>query len=131
MTRLVAYPAVFDDSENEPGQYTITFPDVPGAISQAESIPEAMKNAAVVLGLMLYDQKELPSPSDIHTVQKDYPKAIVTLVSEDLDLARLDIVYPTVKKNTTIPSNIAYLAEEKGINFSQTLTEALKEKLGV
>lgn len=128
---LVVYPAVFDDSENEPGQYTITFPDVPGAISQADNIPEAMDNAREVLGLMLYDEKELPKPSDLKKVQSDYPNAIVTLIAEDLNLARLDIVYPSVKKNTTIPANLAYLAEQKGINFSQTLAEALEQKLGV
>ena len=34
-----------------------------------------------------------------------------------------------VKKNTTMPGDIAYLAEKAGINFSKTLTQALKEKL--
>ena len=33
MERYVAYPAVLDDTENEKGLYTVTFPDVPGAIS--------------------------------------------------------------------------------------------------
>lgn len=129
--QLIVYPAVFDDSENDPGQYTITFPDIPGAISQADSIPEAMENAREVLGLMLYDVDELPEASNLKTIQNQYPNAVVTLVSENLSLAKLDIVYPSVKKNTTIPANLAYLAEEKGINFSKVLTDALKEKLSV
>ncbi|WP_425445666.1 type II toxin-antitoxin system CcdA family antitoxin [Trichococcus patagoniensis] len=36
-----------------------------------------------------------------------------------------------VRKNTTIPVDLAEKAEEAGINFSATLTEALKEKLRV
>lgn len=48
----------------------------------------------------------------------------------DLELAKKQSKPVTVKKNTTIPGDLAYEAEQTGINFSQTLTEALKEKLG-
>lgn len=36
-----------------------------------------------------------------------------------------------VKKTLTIPNYLNELGNEQGINFSLTLTEALKEKLGV
>ncbi len=37
--------------------------------------------------------------------------------------------HKTVKKNTTIPEYLVKLAEEKGLNFSETLKEALENKL--
>lgn len=45
-TRYVAYPAILDDSENDHGEYTVTFPDVPGAISEGVGIPEALAKGA-------------------------------------------------------------------------------------
>ncbi|MFY9901844.1 MAG: hypothetical protein WAK52_04470 [Trichococcus sp.] len=37
----------------------------------------------------------------------------------------------TIRKNVTIPEWLADLASEENINFSQTLSDALKEKLRV
>lgn len=49
----------------------------------------------------------------------------------DLDQAREQTKPLSVKKNTTIPADLAQQAEAQGINFSQTLTDALKQKLAV
>ena len=56
-THYVAYPAVLEDSENDTGTYTVTFPDVPGAISEGVGIPDALAKGAEALELMLYDEK--------------------------------------------------------------------------
>ena len=45
-THYVAYPAILDDRENDPGTYTVTFPDVPGAISEGVGIPDALAKGA-------------------------------------------------------------------------------------
>ena len=129
MTRLVVYPAILDDSENEKGVYTVTFPDVPSAITFGNGLGEALKNAEEVLGLMLYDKKELPKPSNIEVIRRDNPRKIVNLVETDLDLAKKEVKKPVVKKNTTLPGDLAERAEKAGINFSQTLAHALRTKL--
>ena len=36
----------------------------------------------------------------------------------------------TVRKNLTVPANLADAAERAGLNFSRVLTEALEERLG-
>lgn len=126
---IVAYPAVLDDSENEKGMYTVTFPDVPGAISQGKGVAQAMANGSEALGLMLYDANDLPQVSKLKQVQKKYPDALVTLIFSDLNDVKKKVKKPTVKKNTTIPGDLAAKAEEAGINFSKTLTEALEVKL--
>ena len=83
-THFVAYPAIIDDRENTTGTYTVTFPDVPGAISQGVGIPEAMANGAESLALMLYDEKNLPTASDLSKVKADNPETIVSYIVVDL-----------------------------------------------
>ena len=127
--RIVAYPAILDDSENPKGMYTVTFPDVPGAISQGMGVPEAMANGSEALGLMLYNEEKLPNVSDIKEIQKENQESLVTMIFSDLAEAKKHVKTPMVKKNTTIPGDLAQKAEEAGINFSKTLTEALEQKL--
>lgn len=129
MHRIVAYPAILDDSENNKGFYTVTFPDINGVVSDGNGIAYAMANGSEALGLMLYDIDELPIASDIKDIQKHYPTKLVTLIFSDLDEVRKKVRVPVVKKNTTIPSDLAQQAEAAGINFSKTLTEALRKKL--
>lgn len=53
--KLIVYPAVLDNRENSDDVYTVTFPDVPGAISEGKGLAQAMLNGSEALGLMLYD----------------------------------------------------------------------------
>ena len=73
--RKIAYPAILDDTQNDKGVYTVTFPDVPEAISQGNGIADALLMGADALWLALCDQKELPEPSDINAVRADNPQA--------------------------------------------------------
>lgn len=130
MSRLVTYVAVLDDLENEKNVFTVTFPDVRGAITDGNGLAKALKNAEEVLGLMLFDSDQLPAPTDLEIIRKNNPSKIVNYVVADLDEAQEESYVPLVKKNTTIPVDIAKRAERAGINFSETLTNALKEKLG-
>lgn len=127
--KLVAYPAILDDSENKPGQYTVTFPDVPSAITDGNTLEEALYNAPQALGLVLFDEKDLPQSSPLKIIQKQYPTKITTYVCVDLDYIKKTSYNPTVKKNTRIPAELARKAEDQGINFSATLTAALEEKI--
>lgn len=128
---VVVYPAILDDSENEKGYYTVTFPDVKGAITDGRGEGRAMANGSEVLGAFLYDlpKDQLPVPTDIETIRKNNPNKLVVPIFADLEKARLETKPAIVKKNTTIPGDLAYKAEQAGINFSQTLTEALQHKL--
>lgn len=109
--KLIVYPAVLDNSENSDDVYTVTFPDVPGAISEGKGLAQAMLNGSEALGLMLYDVDEMPEASNIDEVRAEYPKAVVTLIFTDLEDARRKARKPLVKKNTTIPSTLAQQAE--------------------
>ena len=54
---------------------------------------------------------------------------ILTLVDVDISKYRNKYENRTVKKNCTIPYCLNADAEKAGINFSQLLQEALKQKL--
>lgn len=126
---MAVYPAILDDKDNEKGIYTVTFPDVPEAITQGDGLAEAILNGADALGLVLYNKKELPKPTNINQVIEQNKNTIVNYIAVDLNEIKKHIVLPTVKKNTTLPGELAKKAEEAGINFSQTLREALENKL--
>ncbi len=131
MSSFVVYPAILDDSENEKGHYTVTFPDVEGAITDGYGEGEAMAKGSEILGAFLYDlpKNQLPTPTNIEIVEKENKDKLVVPIFADLEKAKRETKPAIVKKNTTIPGELAYKAEQAGINFSQTLTEALKEKL--
>lgn len=124
------YPAIF---EKDPVGFGIYFPDVEGAVTQAESISEGLENASDALGIILSylieNDKPLPTPSDISTIEVDSDMEFVTLISVELNDylkdAKLD------KKTIKIPHWLNVKATKKGINFSKTMTEALQEKLNV
>ncbi|GFH41280.1 type II toxin-antitoxin system HicB family antitoxin [Lactococcus insecticola] len=122
------YPAVF---EIDPVGYGAYFPDIDGTATQGKDIPEVLDNASDVLGIMLADLIEegyaLPHPSDLNSIQIDSSKQFVSFVSVDLN-EYLTMNEP-VKKTLQIPKWADKRAKEMGINFSQTLTEALLEKL--
>lgn len=65
--KTIRYAAVFDPQPE--GGYTITFPDIPEAISQADSDDEALFNAQEVLTLCLEqrieDGEEIPQASKV------------------------------------------------------------------
>lgn len=86
--KVIVYPAVLDNSENSDDVYTVTFPDVPGAISEGKGLAQAMLNGSEALGLMLYDVDEMPEASNIDEVRAEYPEAEVTLIFTDLEDAR-------------------------------------------
>lgn len=131
---VVVYPAILDDSENEKKSlYTVTFPDVPGGITFGQGEGEAMARGSEALGALLCETpiNELPPASDWHEIQKQNPGKLVVPIFSDLNKARRESREVTVKKNTTIPGELAYRAEKAGINFSQVLTEALRQKLNI
>ncbi|WP_300562197.1 HicB family protein [Companilactobacillus sp.] len=99
-------------------------------ITSGKGVAAALVRAQEALGLALNDEKNLPKPSTIKQVQSDNPDKFVDLVAVDLDKAKENVKIPTVKKNTTIPYDLAKRAEQNNINFSRVLHEGLIRELG-
>lgn len=126
--QMVIYPAIFSpEGEN----YNVTFPDVPEAITFGEGIDEAVEMAQSALGLAIYNQEKHPKATNPKNIVLENKDDFVLMVTLDLAEYRRKNHSKTIRKNTSIPEWLNVIAEKENINFSQTLTEALKEKLGV
>lgn len=127
------FPAVFH-AEAE-GGYSISFPDIAGCYSQGETIQECCEMAEDALNLTLWDAEEcktpIPAPTSIKEIQARYPEDIVTLVKADTLAYRRLYDTKAVKKTLSIPRWLDTLAQERRINFSNILQQALMKELEV
>lgn len=128
--KKIIYPAIFH--KEEVGGYSVTFPDLPGCNTEGNDLAEALYMAQDALGLYLYSLKQdkmaLPQSMQPEALILD-KDSFVTLVEWDEEAYLRRTSNKAVKKTLTIPEWMNTLAEEKNINFSKTLQEALLEKL--
>lgn len=114
------------------GGYTVTVPDM-DIMTQGETVAECIDMARDVIGLWGIAQQDagnaLPEPSDLAPAHAS--NEIVTLVDIDFAAYRRANDMRTVRKNVTIQSWLNDLAEQAGVNFSQVLSDALKQRLGI
>lgn len=76
------------------------------------------------------DKDEIPEPTPIDELRME-PNQAVVLVEVWMPLIRDAIENRAVKKTLTIPKWLNDLAEDKHVNFSHILQEALKARLGI
>lgn len=123
------YPAIFEISENG---ISIEFPDLPGCLPCAENTAQAVVNAKEALLLHLYgmeeDNESIPEPTSFDKIKLEKNQSVM-LIEVYMPPFREKQHKRFVKKTLSIPSWINSQAEYAGINFSQTLQEALIEKL--
>jgi Uncharacterized conserved protein len=120
------FPAIFE--LNTDNSYTITFPDLPGCISEGKSLTNAIdmaQNALTQWIEYLLDEKEnIPIPSQI--------KKINILENQFVNLVRADIRdNRAIRRTVSIPSWLDIKASEAGISLSKILQDALKERLSL
>ncbi len=128
------FPAIFDPGTEKEEGFTITFPDLPGCITEGSDMDEAVYMAKDVLAGFLYgmeeDGEEIPEPSNPSSI--DLPKgAFISIVEVRTDYIRDEIENKAVKKTLTIPKWLNDAAENENINFSQLLQFAIKDRLGI
>lgn len=125
------YPAIFEYADDG---ISISFPDIPGCFSCADTDEEALYMAKDALGLMLYSMEQdgisIPKPAHLKDIRLQ-PEERAVLIEVYMPLVRKAIESSAVKKTLTIPSWLNQLAEKNRINFSQVLQDALKERLGL
>lgn len=125
------YPAIFDYADDG---ISISFPDLPGCFSCANTDEEALFMAKNALGLHICNMEdygdEIPVPTVLKNIKsKNNQKAV--LIEVNMPLFRESVQNTAVKKTLTIPKWINDLAEKNHVNFSQVLQTALKQYLGV
>ena len=134
---LSMYPACF--YKEKEGGYSVIFP-VLGIATCGNDINEAMSMAVDCLAGYLYELKlgkeKAPAAPDMDKINvndeyDDYESAFVNMVTVDVDEYAKKHFEKSVKKTLTIPSWLNDLAVANGVNFSQVLQTALKDKLNV
>ena len=120
------YPALFHS--NEDGSFTITYPDLPGCISEGKSLGNAMYMAQSALTQWieyLTDKKQsIPLASNLESIK--------TTQDEFVNLIRVEIKENrAVKRTVSIPKWMDDKVIETGLSLSRVLQDALKEKLNV
>lgn len=125
MTEFV-YPAVFHP--NEDGSFTVTFPDLPGCISEGKSLGNAMYMAqsALTQWLEYLTDKKLSFPEacvldHIETADGEF----VNFVRAELKDNR------AIRRTVSIPKWMDEKVSEAGLSLSRVLQDALKEKLNI
>lgn len=120
------YPALFHP--NEDGSFTITYPDLPGCISEGKSLGNAMYMAQSALTqwmeYLTEKKQEIPNASALKDI-KTAPGEFANLIRADVKDGR------AVKRTVSIPKWMDDKVVEAGLSLSRVLQDALKEKLNV
>ena len=135
------YPAVFYEEE---GKISVIFPDLGNLATFGDNMADAMRMAADACGQYLFtalrDGDPLPTPSALGKINpdailKDFDmesatdSAFVNMVLVDMTEYARQHSDKAVKKTLSIPMWLNTLCEEKSINFSKVLQDALLTKV--
>lgn len=127
---IYIYPAIFEKINTG---YSVMFPDLPGCFTVGTTLAEAHVMAREALGLHLWgferDGEPFPAVSNVDALLRRYASAVIGLVEVALQQYREKLETRSVKKTLTIPCYLNRLAEQRKINFSRTLQNALKREL--
>lgn len=118
------YPALFHLNEDD-GSYTITYPDLPGCISEGKSLENALYMAQDALCMwlryLLDDGQELPSASGLAQV-KPGSGEFVNLIRASVQDNR------AVRRTVSIPKWMDERVTAAGISLSKVLQDALNAR---
>ena len=118
------YPAVYH--ANDDGSYTITYPDLPGCISEGKSLANAiyMAQSALTQWIEYLTDRDQPIPkaSDLRSVATGDDE-FVNLVRADIKDGR------AVKRTVSIPKWMDDKVTEAGLSLSRVLQDALSRRL--
>lgn len=120
------YPAVFHP--NNDGTFTISYPDLPGCISEGKSLENALYMAqdALTQWIEVSVEQGLPfsAPSGVNSVAHEEGE-FVSLICADVKDAR------AVRRTISLPKWLDEMASESGLSLSRVLQDALKTRLNV
>lgn len=125
--QIVVYPVIIKYEPDETDYpYLVTIHDLGDGMTEGKSISDAIAMAEDYIGTVSLDG-ELPKSN--YDLPKTGKAEIATLVRVNVSQYQRRHDNRTVKKTITIPNYLNELGKENGINFSEVMTQALKEKL--
>lgn len=125
----LVYPAVFSPCEEGPG-FTVTVPDLPGCVTEGDTLAEAILMGEDAASGWVLDELESGNPVPAASSPESVPVApgeFVSLLALDMDSYAEKYGQKAVRKNLTIPAWLNTFAEQHSVNFSKVLTDALTD----
>ena len=125
-----AYGAIFTPLDD--GGYDVIAPDLPGCRTCGDDLADAIFMAEDAVAMWLWDaeNKDEPIPAANPLPAVSAPR-FANYILADTDEYRRKNDNRAVKKTLSIPSWLNVQAERAGVNFSQVLQDALKERLHI
>jgi len=118
------YPAVFHRNKDE--SYTVTYPDLPGCISEGKTLGNAMYMAQSALvqwiGYLADKKQTIPNASPAEKI-KPSKGDFLNLIRAEVKDAK------AVKRTVSIPKWMDDQVSQSGLSLSRVLQDALREKL--
>jgi len=125
------YPAIFQYEEGQ--EISVLFPDLDCATCGVDD-KDALLSARELLGCVLYgleeDGENIPAPTPLSDIKTQDNEKVV-LIDVYMPSVRMAEENKSVNRTVTLPAWLNAAAVERNINFSQTLQEALREKIHV
>lgn len=121
------YPAIFHPNLDD-GSYTVTFPDLPGCITEGKDLDNALYMAQDAMSVWLEYTLEHKEPVPVagrllETAHED---------GEFVNLIRADVKdTKAVRRTVSLPKWLDDKASETGLSLSRILQDALKERLSI
>ena len=129
---IYTYTAVFSPMEDGSGYYC-RVPDLPGCITTGKDLSDAVEQITDAMSGWLCVAEdsgiEIAPPTDPLRVPHE-DGDICTLVRADVTQYRAMTDSRAVRKTVSLPQWMVLLADRMGINCSQILQEALRERFG-
>ncbi|WP_125581094.1 type II toxin-antitoxin system HicB family antitoxin [Levilactobacillus cerevisiae] len=125
MTDKLVYPIIAQENNDEDGHYYVGYsPNIPGMVTQADSLVELAVSAEDAIATML-DGKKLPEVQDPKTWHLQTNESTL-YVSVDMD-AWAGKSSKKVKRSITVPEYLNDMAKKRKINVSRLTTDALED----
>ncbi|MCL5058703.1 MAG: type II toxin-antitoxin system HicB family antitoxin [Actinobacteria bacterium] len=119
---------------NPEGGYSVTFPDLPGCITEGDTVEEALSMAKEAISLHLYGMEDDgdPMPNPTPPEKLKVPEVgFISLIEVWMPPFRDKMANKAINKMVTLPKWLKDMAEREKVNVSHVLQEALKSHLGV
>ena len=124
----LTYPACFYPCEDKENGYTVEVPDLPGCVSEGDTLADAILMATdAASGWVLVELEDGNPAPEASAPESIVPEqgGFVTMLVLDMDAYAEKYGNKAVRKNLTIPAWLNTFAEKNGINFSQVLQDSL------
>lgn len=127
MQKLI-YPACFYPFEDGNG-YTVVVPDLPGCVTEGNSLVEAIAMATDAASGWLLDEledgNELPHSTAINSLELDEPDGFFNLLVIDIDEYASKYGTKSIRKNITIPAYMETYLKKNNISLSEIVQNSI------